>query len=126
DKHGALTFPAGTVERAHQDGFTQCILDEIDAVLWTAARHSFALPEDKRLPEIKDSLRWEYARNINRITDQIRGPYLMGESFTLADIILAHCGGWAKSARFPADNEAFGAYLKRCRARPAFLRLAER
>lgn len=125
DKHGGLTFAAGTIERAHQDGFTHCILDEIDAVLWTAARHSFSLPEDQRVPEVKASLKWEFEGNLNRITDQIQGPYLMGETFTLPDIILAHCGGWAKAARFPSDNEKFAAYLKRCRGRAAFLRLAD-
>jgi glutathione S-transferase len=46
DKHGALTAPAGTMARAKQDAVTHQILDEIDAVLWTAARHSFALPEE--------------------------------------------------------------------------------
>ena len=42
-------YPCGTTDRARQDGFTQFINDELDAVLWTAARHSFVLPEDKRV-----------------------------------------------------------------------------
>ncbi len=120
DKHGALTFPAGTIERARQDALTHCILDEIDAVLWTAARHTFILPEEHRVPEIKDSLKWEYARNIDRLMEQMEGPYLMGETFTLADIILAHCGSWARNAGFPSDDERFAAYVKTCRSRPAF------
>jgi glutathione S-transferase len=123
DKHGALTFPAGTIERARQDALTHCILDEIDAVLWTAARHSFILPKEKRVPAIKDPLMWEYARNISRLMEQMDGPYLMGETFTLADIILAHCGSWARAAGFPTDNERFVAYIKTCRARPAFQKL---
>ena len=48
DKHGQLTYPAGTTTRAIQDGHTHFILDEIDALLWTAARHSFILPEELR------------------------------------------------------------------------------
>lgn len=123
DKHGALTFPAGTIERAKQDALTHCILDEIDAVLWTAARHTFVLPKEKRVAEIKDPLMWEYARNITRLMEQMEGPYLMGETFTLADIILAHCGSWARAAGFPSDNERFVDYIKACRARPAFQKL---
>ncbi|MBR9842493.1 MAG: glutathione S-transferase family protein [Rhodobacteraceae bacterium] len=123
DKHGALTFPAGTIERAKQDALTHCILDEIDAVLWTAARHTFVLPKEKRVAEIKDPLMWEYARNITRLMEQMEGPYLMGETFTLADIILAHCGSWARAAGFPSDNERFVEYIKACRARPAFQKL---
>lgn len=123
DKHGALTFSAGTVERAQQDALTHCILDEIDAVLWTAARHSFILPEDKRVPEVKESLKWEYERNLSRIISQARGDFLMGDRFTIPDIILAHCGAWARSAKFPSDNEDFRAYLKRCRSRETFQKL---
>ena len=44
DRHGALTHKAGTIERARQDSLTQFLLDEFDAVLWTAARHTFVLP----------------------------------------------------------------------------------
>jgi glutathione S-transferase len=58
DKHGALTAPAGTLARAKQDAITNMVIDEMDAILWTAARHSFILPEDRRVPEIKDSLNW--------------------------------------------------------------------
>lgn len=123
DKRGALTYPSGTIERAQQDAFTHCVLDEIDAVLWTASRHTFVLPEDKRVPEVKVSLKWEYKRNLDRIMDQIEGPYLMGDMFTIPDIILAHCGGWAMSAKFPSENENFRAYLKRCRSRDAFRKL---
>ena len=123
DKHGIATFPAGTIERAKQDALTHCILDEIDAVLWTAARHSFILPKEKRVPAIKEPLMWEYARNISRLMEQMDGPYLMGERFTLADIILAHCGSWARAAGFPTDNERLVAYIKTCRARPAFQKL---
>ena len=57
DKHGQLTAPAGTVERARQDAMTQMLVDDIDGVLWAAARHSFILPEEKRVPAVKDSLR---------------------------------------------------------------------
>ncbi|MEP2530285.1 glutathione S-transferase family protein [Shimia sp.] len=126
DKHGALTFPAGTIERAHQDSITHQVLDEIDAVLWTAARHSFVLPEDKRVPEVKSSLIWEYSRNLDFVLARRKGPYLMGEMMTIPDIILTHCGGWALSAKFPTDNDDFKDYLKIVRARPAFRKLREK
>ncbi|MDU8912916.1 glutathione S-transferase family protein [Aestuariicoccus sp. MJ-SS9] len=124
DKHGAWTAPAGTLARARQDAWTFRILDEVDALLWTAARHSFILPEDERVPAIKDSVKAEYARNIARICDEMPGPYLMGEAPSVPDILLCHCGGWAQNARFPEPPEAFAAYLTRLRARPAFQRAA--
>jgi len=124
DKHGGLTAKAGTLARAHQDAMTQRFLDELDAVLWRAARHSFALPKDQRVPEVKPSLKWEFNRNLDRIESQIKGPYVMGEEFTIADIVLTHCLNWAFGAKFPVENEALLAYGKTMRARPGHQRVA--
>ena len=65
DKHGSLTAPAGTVARAHQDAMTLWLIDEFDAVLWAAAKHSFVLPEDQRVPQVKESLKAEFARSVD-------------------------------------------------------------
>ncbi len=122
DKHGKLTYPAGTLERARQDALTHCVLDEIDAVLWTAARHSFILPEERRVPEVKDSLIWEFTQNLERLEDRFTGPFLMGDKMTIADIILVHCLNWAFSAKFPIESEKLLAYAKQMRGRDAFKR----
>ncbi|RMD93533.1 MAG: glutathione S-transferase family protein [Alphaproteobacteria bacterium] len=123
DRHGAFTFPAGTLQRARQDGHTHFLLDEFDALLWTAARHSFVLPEDWRLPDVKDSLKWEFETSVERFLGRLgEGPFLMGEQMTVPDIIAAHCGSWAKAAKFPLENPAFEAYLARMFARPAYRR----
>jgi glutathione S-transferase len=124
DRHGGLTFPAGSVQRAKQDALLHRVNDEIDAVLWTAARHSFVLPEVERVPAVKESLKLEFARSLDRLMEQIDGPYLMGDTMTIPDIILAHCGGWAYNAKFPLENEAFKTYTKRLRERDAFKRAA--
>ncbi len=127
DKHGKLTFPAGTIQRAKQDSHTFFLLDEFDACLWAAARHSFILPEDRRVPEVKDALKWEFERSQKHFVDRLAdGPWLMGEDFTIPDIIAAHCGGWAINARFPVTEPAFRDYIDGARARPAFKRAAER
>lgn len=122
DRHGGLTYPAGTLERARQDAFTQRINDEFDAVLWTAARHSFALPPERRVPGIKPSLQWEYARSAAGLAENFAGPFLMGEEMTIADILLTHCLGWAVVAKFPAEEPVLTAYHERMRARPAYRR----
>lgn len=127
DKHGALTFPAGTLARARQDALTHFLLDEMDALLWTAARHSFVLPEDRRVPEVKDSLRWEYGRTEKRLAAFLGdGPFLMGETMTIPDIIAIHCWGWAIAARFPQSEPTVRAYAERLRSREAFQRAAGR
>lgn len=124
DRHGGFTYPCGSLERARQDGFTHFINDELDATLWTAARHSFILPPDKRVPEVKPSLKWEFSRSVDELMRRMgAGPFLMGEAMTFADILAAHCGNWAFAAKFPLENEAFNAYVKRLRARDAYQRV---
>jgi glutathione S-transferase len=125
DKHGALTAPAGTLARAKQDAITNMVIDEMDAILWTAARHSFILPEDRRVPEIKDSLRWEFANSIRRINAQLSGEFVAGDQFTIADVLMTHCLNWARGAKFDVEGDAVLDYGKRMRARPAFQRVAE-
>ncbi|MFA8387081.1 MAG: glutathione S-transferase family protein [Pelagibaca sp.] len=124
DKHGAFTHPAGSVARAKQDAWTFRVLDEVDGVLWTAARHSFILPEDQRVPAVKDSLKAEFARNLDRIAGEMTTDCLAGGDPTVPDFVLAHCLGWARNAKFPDAPEALVDYLRRLRARPAFERAA--
>lgn len=124
DKHGAFTHPAGTVARAHQDAWTFRLLDEVDSVLWTAARHSFVIPEAERVPAVKDSLKTEFGRNITRIGEELTGDYLAGDAPMVPDFLLAHCLGWARNAKFPDAPEVLVDYLRRLRDRPAFQRAA--
>ena len=125
DKHHVLTAPAGTVERARQDAMSNLLNDEFDALLWTASRHTFVLPEEHRMPAIKDSLRWEFQRNARRLSKDLgEKPFLCGDQMTIPDIIAGHCFGWAISARFPQEDANLSAYLGRLRERPAFKRAA--
>lgn len=126
DRHGMFTAPAGSTARAQQDSMTQFLLDEFDALLWTAARHSFVLPEAMRLPAIKESLRWEYARSLTRLADRFQGPFVMGDQMTIADIIATHCLQWGIGAKFPAPEAALATYFGQMSARPAYLRAMAR
>jgi glutathione S-transferase len=125
DKHGGFTSPAGTIERARQDAMTLQIIDDIDALLWMAARHTFVLPQEHRVAEIKPSLMWEYARNLARLSQALKGPFLMGDAMTIPDILLTHCLHWAEIAKFPAPDEKLTAYQARMQARPAYQKAAE-
>jgi glutathione S-transferase len=126
DRHQALTHKPGTLERARQDSLTHAINDEFDATLWMAAKHTFALPEERRVPEVKDSLRWEFERAQEQFLPRMAedGPFLMGEEMTIPDILLAHCMSWAINARFPV-TDPFKAHATMMRNRPAFERAAK-
>ncbi|MBN9673203.1 glutathione S-transferase family protein [Roseibium aggregatum] len=122
DKHGKFTFPAGTLERARQDACTQFGVDVLEGALWTSAKNSFVHPENVRVPAIKDVCRAEFARGLETLATLLGdGPYLIGETFTIADIVVGHCSGWAAVAKFdlPKDGPVHD-YFKRLRERPAF------
>lgn len=123
DKHGKLTAPAGTAARARQDAMTLWLIDELDASLWTAAKHSFVLPEKMRVPDIKPVLHKEFARNAETfagLLDAAGGAFIMGDDITLPDLLAVHCFGWAFGAEFPAIPDTLKDYTKRLRARPQF------
>ena len=122
DRHGQFTYPPGTIDRARQDGFTQLVNDELDGALWTASRHSFVLPEEHRVPEVKPSLKWEFARSAARLAERLDGPFLMGDEMTVPDFVLAHCLGWSIVAKFDELPPVLRDYLARMQERPAYIR----
>ena len=99
------------------------IIDEVDMILLLAARHSFILAEERRVNAIKPSQKWEFERKFDCIMSEKESKFLMGDEFMLPDIILAHCGSWARSAKFPLENKHFNDYINMCYDRPAARKL---
>ena len=122
DRHHALTFPAGSVERLRMDGHIHFLLEEFDSLLWVAAKNSFINPVEQRAAEVKPILKWEFERSLKRLEDRLHGEYLMGDTFTISDILATHCLNWASNAKFPEAGEALTAYADRCCNRVAYKR----
>ncbi|MEP1767045.1 MAG: glutathione S-transferase family protein [Sulfitobacter sp.] len=120
DKHGQLTAPAGTVARARQDAMLFWLVDEFDAILWAAAKHSFVFPKDMRIPVIKDSLKGEFERAAKLLSQRLEGPFLMGDQMTVPDILAVHCINWSIGAGFHAVDDHLGAWAAGLRKRDAF------
>jgi glutathione S-transferase len=122
DKHGQLTFPAGTIQRAQQDSFTQFAVDDVELTLWVAAKHTFALPEEYRVPDVKRACKFDFDRAMTALSARLGDKtYVMGETFTVPDLLLGHCAGWAASMGWMAPASNVVEYFARARARPAFL-----
>lgn len=120
DKHGQFTAQPGTIARARQDAMTFWLIDEFDAVLWAAAKHSFVLPEDRRIPGVKDVLKWEFSTSADALAERLEGPFLLGADFTICDILAVHCLNWAVGAGFPRVDDRLHRYAKEMRARPGY------
>ncbi|UQA55317.1 glutathione S-transferase family protein [Polyangium aurulentum] len=61
------------------------------------------------------------------ITDQLaKGPYLLGERFTAADVLWGTALGWTTSFKLVPEHPVIMDYVKRLAARPAPIRVHER
>ena len=126
DVHGQHTFAAGSIERAQQDSFLHFANDELDANCWLVARHSFVLPKELRVDKIIKSCKWEWDRAMEVLEIRLGdNQYVMGDKFTVPDIIIAHVAGWAKFCNYEWPDNKVGEYFKRVRSRPAFMKAWE-
>lgn len=117
-----LLPPPGTPERTACYKWISFLLTELDAPLWSIAKHRFALPRERRVPEVIETASWE-VRNALKVLAEGLGtqPYLAAGSFSVADIIAGHTLSWAKSARFSL-SEPLETYLQALLARDAAVR----
>jgi len=127
DKHGALTHPAGTAARGWQDAMTQFCMEMIEGPLWTAAKNTFVNPEEHRCPDITAVCRYEFAKGMDTLAAHLGDrEFIAGDGFTVPDLLLGHCGGWAGRAKFQIPAGPVADYFARMAARPALARAQAR
>lgn len=127
DKHGALAAASGTAERAKQNSLMHFVLDEIEGPLWYASKHSFVLPEEKRIDGMGDVCKWEWEKALGTLAVRMGdNAFAAGSEFTICDIFIAHCYGWATRLGWEIPDPKVADYCKRMVARPAFIRADER
>jgi glutathione S-transferase len=87
------------------------------------AKHRFALPQEWRVPAVIETAAKEFAAALKVLESGLGAkPFIVGESFSAADILLGHTLGWARKYEMPMDSPAILAYLDRTLARPALAR----
>jgi glutathione S-transferase len=123
DKHPSaqLLPPLGTKARSECYKWISFILTELDAPLWTMAKHRFVLPADRRVSGAIDTAIWEFGRNVDLLAAALaRRPYLC-DSFSVADILAGHTLLWTSSARLSIPSN-LATYLETLSAREALAR----
>jgi glutathione S-transferase len=132
--HIADQFPAaklapahGNIDRARFHQWCFFALSELEQPLWTLSKHTFALPEKYRVTAIMDTARWEFAR-ATKVLAQGLGDreFIVGDTFTVADILLANTLNWARVRNVEITDATLNAYADRLLSRPALLRALER
>lgn len=118
-----LMPPAGTPERTECYKWISFVLTELDAPLWTIAKHRFGLPRERRVPAVIETASWEFRNGVKLLASALEDrPHLVGGFFTVADILAGHILLWAKSARLPLGSDSLETYLEKLLAREGAVR----
>jgi glutathione S-transferase len=93
----------------------------VDMMLWQIRIHEHVLPVAERDPRSIARYREKFTSEIEpQLKRRLeRSPYICGENFSGADIIIGHDITWARGYKLCAD-EVFRSYLSRISKRPAF------
>lgn len=104
-----LGFPQGSPERGRLLTWMFWASGELEPALW--GKISGATGSDPMALG-------RYEQATNRLIEALwEGPWLMGEQFTIADVIVGSAVGWAR--QYLPDSPVFDRYVERLNARPA-------
>jgi len=126
DRHPAagLIAAPGTLERARCDQWCDFAISELEQPLWLMAKHRFALPPEQRVAAVLETAVWEFERAVDILARGLGSkPWILGERFSVADILIGHTLAWARSSNQSLGVEAVVAYADRVLGRPAFQRV---
>ncbi len=91
--------------RAKYDELCYFVLSDLEQGLWTSGKHRFALPEPQRVPDVLTTATWEFKKAQKALSCLFDGEgFAVGDSFTMADILLAHTITWADSFKFEVEQ----------------------
>ena len=129
DRHPALglTPSPGSPDRARYDQWMFFAQSELEQPLWTKAKHKFVLPREWRVKGLEDTVAWEFQRAAEVLAKGLGdNEFIVGDRFTMADIMLTHTLGWAKAANMEIRQRNLLDYANRNFGRPAVNRMAKR
>lgn len=96
-----LTPTGGTADRAKYDQWMFFVQSELEQPMWTKAKHKFALPKAQRIEGLNPTVEWEFDRAAEILSHGLgQNEFILGDRFTMADIMITHTLGWARVAKF--------------------------
>jgi glutathione S-transferase len=112
-------IPADLKQRAELCRWLLFTTTELEQPLWRIALHTSLYPQDKRLPGDVALARADFATMAQVLDGHMKNrQFVMGESVTVADFVLAYTLDWAKLADALAAVPRLEAYMQRMYARP--------
>jgi glutathione S-transferase len=112
-------LPAGAELRAQLNRWLLFTATELEQPLWRITRHTNLYPEARRLPADVTIAREEFTAMAGVLQEHLKGrPYLVGDSVTVGDFVLAYTLDWANEVRLLDGYPQLKAYMERMYARP--------
>ncbi|MGD8643623.1 MAG: glutathione S-transferase family protein [Chromatiales bacterium] len=117
----------GVQQDARLQQWCSFAISELEQPLWTHAKHRFALPKRYRVPAIRGTLSYEFQQVLGLLEIGLGDrEWILGQRFTVADILIADALGWAGGDEWPIDSPRLSDYLARAQDRPAWGRARRR
>ncbi len=92
----SLIANVGTIERGRHDQWCSFVLTELEAYLWSNAKHSKLYSKDKRCPNVIDPNNIEIQKALRILDDFLKtNSFLIGSEFSVTDIIAGFTINWA-------------------------------
>jgi glutathione S-transferase len=111
-------LPTGLKERAQVYRWVMFAMTELEQPLWRISRHTFVLPEDKRVPQDLALAREDFAAMAGVLERHMQGRrFIVGERVTVADCVTAYLMDWANESHLIDGFPNLRAYLDRMYAR---------
>ena len=120
----SLTFPAGSIKRAQMDSWIHFAADEVDHACWVWAKHDWIYPEGLKAENVKPACALEFKKAMKHLEQRLGdNKFVMGDKFTIPDILLGQCAGWATGmCKFEIPEGKVADYFKRVTRRKGFIK----
>jgi glutathione S-transferase len=120
EKYGDRGFiPAGLQLRAEFYRWILFAVTELEQPLWRIARHTTLYPPQDRLPADIVLARRDFAPMAAVLETHMKGrAYVVGDSVTAADFVVAYTLDWAGEAQLLGECPTLRSYVERIYARP--------
>jgi len=121
-KYGGTLWPASVESEGLAYQWSFWGMTEIERHLLTIVVDTFMTPPEKKNPKAVEDAKAALQKPLAVLDDTLDGKqYLLGDTFTIADLNLASVMGWAKLVKLDMTGHGDVAnWLDRCLSRPAF------
>jgi glutathione S-transferase len=111
-------MPTSLAQRSQVYRWVMFAITELEQPLWRISKHTFLLPEEKRLPKDVDLAREDFIAMASVLERHLEGrQFIVGDHISVADCVTAYLMDWANEQHLLDGFPNLRAYLQRMYAR---------